>query len=89
MGIADNIFFVVNCDFAEHNSLDNLISLVESVIEDARMLVPEPRAYAFSALFNLFKQSPGALNKKDALRLEQWRGETAFVEYAQKENRKV
>ena len=85
MGIADNILFVVNCDFAEHESLENLKSLLSAVTKDIQLIVPEPRIFAFSALFNLFRQTPEALNEKDSFRLEQWGKEADFVEFSQAE----
>jgi len=45
MGILDNIVFVVNCDFSEHDSIDDLNALVDRVREELSMLKPDPDIY--------------------------------------------
>ncbi len=42
MGILENIVFVINCDFSEHDSIDDLHDLVERVREELSMLKPDP-----------------------------------------------
>ena len=54
MGILDNILFVMNCDFSEHESMEELQALVSKVQEELALIKPEPDVYTFSALFNLF-----------------------------------
>jgi len=72
MGIMDNILFVINCDFSEHDSLYDLEALIEKVKEDLMVIMPSAEIYSMSALFNLFKSRNLALLQKDRLRLEQW-----------------
>ena len=81
MGIIDNILFVINCDFSEHESINDLKLLIENVKEELAIIKPSPEIYSLSALFNLFKAQRGNLSQKDRLRLEQWEKEpelTAF-----------
>ena len=72
MGILENIVFVVNFDFSEHESIDDLKSLVNRVREELSMIKPDPDVYAFSALYNLFSAHPKSLSDKDRPRFEQW-----------------
>ncbi|MGD9278309.1 MAG: dynamin family protein, partial [Desulfobacterales bacterium] len=81
MGIMDNILFIINCDFSEHESIDDLQVLVKKVKEELSMIKPDPEIYSISALFNLFKVKNENLSQKDSLRLAQWKKEkelTAF-----------
>ena len=85
MGILENIVFVVNCDFSEHESIDDLKDLVERIREELAMLKPNPEVYSFSALYNLFNASNDKLSKKDRLRLEQWRADEDFIDLSNRE----
>ncbi|MBT8363188.1 MAG: dynamin family protein [Deltaproteobacteria bacterium] len=85
MGILDNIVFVVNCDFSEHESLAELNDLVERVREELSMIKPAPDVYSFSALFNLFNSNHNGLSDKDRLRLEQWKAEQDFIDLSNRE----
>ena len=85
MGILENIVFVINCDFSEHESIDDLNDLVDRVREELSMLKPNPEIYTFSALFNLFKANNTTLSGKDQLRLEQWQADEAFTDQSKRE----
>jgi GTPase SAR1 family protein len=85
MGILENIVFVINCDFSEHESIDDLNDLVGRVREELSMLKPDPEIYTFSALFNLFRASNITLSDKDRLRLEQWQADEAFTDQSSRE----
>ena len=85
MGILDNILFVINCDFSEHDSIDDLNNLVGRVREELAMLKPNPEIYAFSALFSLFRANAQTLSEKDRLRLEQWKSDAAFTDQSNRE----
>jgi GTPase SAR1 family protein len=85
MGILDNILFVINCDFSEHDSIDDLNDLVGRVREELAMLKPNPEIYAFSALFSLFRANTQTLSGKDRLRLEQWQADAAFTDQSNRE----
>jgi GTPase SAR1 family protein len=85
MGILENILFVINCDFSEHESIDDLSDLVERVREELAMLKSNPELYSFSALFNLFSANHDTLSGKDRLRLEQWQSDDAFTDLSNRE----
>ena len=53
MGIMDTVAFIVNCDFSEHESLDDLLEGVRKIEADLSLLCPEPELFTFSALFSL------------------------------------
>jgi len=83
MGIMDNILFVINSDFSEHDTLDNLQALTGRVKDELAALKPGPEIYTFSALFNLFAALSPELPEKDRLRLEHWQKETAFLAFSE------
>jgi len=85
MGIMDNILFVINSDFSEHDTLDNLRALTGRVKDELTPLKSEPEIYTFSALFNLFASMAPVLPEKDRLRLEYWQKEETFVEFSERE----
>ncbi len=85
MGILENIVFVINFDFSEHESIDGLKSLVNRVREELAMLKPDPDVYTFSALYNLFGTHQKGLSDKDRLRFEQWTGDGEFAELSNRE----
>ncbi|MDY6906120.1 MAG: dynamin family protein [Thermodesulfobacteriota bacterium] len=83
MGILENLIFVVNCDFNEHETLTGLRSLVDRIREEVSLIKPDPEVYVFSGLFNLFRaMDEDALTAKDAARLTQWRSDTDFVAFS-------
>ena len=90
MGIMDNIIFAVNCDFSEHEAIDGLTLLVGKIRDELSILKPKPDLFAFSALFNLFKeqQVSGNLSKKDQERFEQWNAEKELSEFSDRETRR-
>ncbi|MFZ5572593.1 MAG: dynamin family protein [Thermodesulfobacteriota bacterium] len=85
MGIMDNILFVVNCDFSEHDDMAGLHGLLEKIGAELALMKPDPELYAFSSLFNLFRTTEDTLSAKDRHRLEQWRGESSFVVFSDQE----
>jgi GTPase SAR1 family protein len=85
MGILDNILFVFNVDFSEHDALQDLQNLKRKVVEELAMLRPDPAIYTFSALFNLFRNEADPLSDKDRRRLEQWWAEKALVDFSDQE----
>jgi len=85
MGILDNTLFVINTDFSEHESLDEMTSLVERVKQELSVLYPDPKVFSFSALFNLLGAVPDQIAKKDQLRLAQWCEERAAIEWSDRE----
>ncbi|MBW2367641.1 MAG: dynamin family protein, partial [Deltaproteobacteria bacterium] len=72
MGIMDNMLFVVNCDFNEHESRIDLDRLVEKVREELSYIKPDSEVFTLSALLNLFRSEKKLLGQKDSNRLQQW-----------------
>jgi GTPase SAR1 family protein/HAMP domain-containing protein len=72
MGIADNMLFVCNCDFNEHESLEDLTHLVQKVREELSMLAIDPQLFVFSALYHLFQKQQTKLTPRNKNRLEEW-----------------
>jgi len=85
MGILDNIVFVINCDFSEHESIEELRALVGKVQDELALIKPEPELYTFSALFNLFSSPLLALSEKDQLRMLQWKAEEELTDFSIRE----
>jgi GTPase SAR1 family protein len=85
MGILDNTLFVLNCDFNEHQSIEDLKTLAARVSDELALIKPRPDLYAFSALFNLFVSLNGRLVEKDQRRLHQWKSETDLLSFSEQE----
>ena len=85
IGILDNILFVVNCDFSEHEEIDDLKALVAKVTEELSMIKKNPDVYTFSALYNLFNASVDKLSAKEKARLDQWKDDTELLRFADQE----
>jgi hypothetical protein len=87
MGIMDNIVFVVNCDFSEHDAIDDLQSLVDRIRDEISMIKPNPDVYCFSALFNLFSSLEGdQLSHKDRLRYDYWKNDKELTDWSDSES---
>jgi len=82
MGIMDNIVFVVNCDFSEHDSVAELQNLVGRIREEIAMIKPDPAVYCFSALYNLFSSLEDNLSNKDRLRYDYWKADGDLIEFS-------
>ncbi len=89
MGIAENMLFVVNCDFNEHDSLEDLKTLVKRVGEELAMIVDDPELFVLSALFHLLGASRGELAPRDRERLVQWQHAGELVAYSDQETRRL
>jgi GTPase SAR1 family protein len=85
MGIIDNMLFVLNADFSEHESLEDLLQLRRRVADELALLRPDPEIYTFSALLNLFRSLPGQLSEKDGQRLAQWEKDASLREFSDQE----
>jgi GTPase SAR1 family protein len=88
MGLMENIIFIVNCDFNEHEDIEDLKDLLSRIREEVAVMKPDPEMYAFSALFNLFGTLRTSLSEKDRLRLEYWEGESAMTEFSNGERKR-
>ncbi len=85
MGIMDNIIFVINCDFSEHDSLEELSGLVQKIKDEIALIKSEPEVYAFSALYHLFKSQRSRLPEKDADRIGHWEKEGSLIELSRRQ----
>lgn len=86
MGIIDNILFVINVDFGEHESADDLKTVIEKIREELSLIKPDPVIYAQSALFNLFRvHKNGGLSDKDRIRYSQWEDDKDLSGFSDKE----
>lgn len=81
MGILNNILFIVNTDLSEHDTLEDLRSVEQSVIHGLGYFIDNPQIYTFSTLFNLFTDSRHPLASKNKRRLEQWQQEGELAQY--------
>ncbi len=85
MGIIDNILFVLNCDFSEHESYNNLLNISKKVKEELSFIKPDPEIFTFSCLYNLFKSNEKAISSRDKKRLNQWKEELDFTRFSDSE----
>ena len=88
MGILDNTLFVLNCDFSEHPSVEELKSLAGRVREELSLIKPAPSLFPFSALYNLFASQDGQLSDKDRRRLDAWRAEPEMIDFSLEESKR-
>lgn len=84
MGLLDQIFFVVNCDFSEHDSLADLRSLIDRIKEEISLVKSDPDVHAFSSLHDLFKAQEDQLTPKERMRLAQWESEAEFIDFSKR-----
>lgn len=88
-GIIDNTLFVVNCDFNEHDSTQDLEALVARVRQELALIKPDPDVFTLSALYNLFTALGEAqLSEKDRTRMAQWQNEKQFVAFSARESQR-
>ncbi|MGD9332273.1 MAG: dynamin family protein [Desulfobacterales bacterium] len=85
MGIIDSMLFILNADFSEHESLEDLQQLERKVADELALLRPAPEIYTLSALLNLFRANPDDLTEKDRQRLAQWEQDTSLRDYSDRE----
>ncbi len=85
MGIMDNIIFVLNCDFSEHEHVEDLQVLVEKAKEELTLICPKADIFTFSSLYNLFLKTSETLSEKDRARFEQWRRDETLTAFSKDE----
>jgi len=85
MGIMDNIIFVVNCDFSEHDDLRDLKALIARVRQELSLVKSDPEIYAWSSLYNLFKENYDSLSPKDRGRYDYWKEQKGFGRFSDRE----
>ena len=86
MGIAANMLFVLNCDFNEHGSLEDLKRLVDRIRQELTAFHPQPELFTLSALYHLLsRQVPEDLAPRDRAMLAHWQGESDLVAFSEGE----
>jgi len=85
MGLMENIFFVVNCDFNEHEDSDGLRAVVTRIGEEISVVKPGPKIFTFSTLFHLLEGLSDHLSPRDRMRMEQWKREEEFSDFSHNE----
>jgi len=88
MGLINNIFFVVNFDISEHESLDSLLYVENKIIQELTYIKEKPEVYTISSLYNLFKKIGSDISLKDKKRFNYWKMEKDFIKYSNKMNKK-
>ena len=85
MGLMENIFFVINCDFNEHETIEGLKVLVRRIEEEISVIKPDPTIFTISTLFNLLRRMED-VSRRDRAKLEQWQGEKEFARFSDLES---
>jgi hypothetical protein len=82
MGLLGHILFVVNCDFSEHDNLEDLTNLLARLKQELSMLKSDPEIFTFSALHRLYGDMGQQLPEKERRRLEIWENEEQLVAFS-------
>ncbi|MFP4572562.1 MAG: dynamin family protein [Desulfobacterales bacterium] len=85
IGGMENVVFVVNFDFNEHENLADLERVNGKIKEDLSLVTDSSAVYTFSSLHALFKSIGGRLPEKDKARFSQWEAEAGMAEFSIKE----
>ncbi|MCK9274723.1 MAG: dynamin family protein [Syntrophales bacterium] len=85
MGFMENVLFVINFDFSEHEGMGDLSRVVDRVSYELDLIKNSPEIFTFSALFNLFEKIEPVISEKDAEKLKQWRGDKELRDFGTKE----
>ncbi|MFO7886263.1 MAG: dynamin family protein [Desulfobacteraceae bacterium] len=83
MGLLNRILFVVNCDFSEHDNLNDLVNVESAIRKELCYFTPDPELFTFSSLYVLFCKCRKSLSPKNAMRLAQWAEEPELVGYSE------
>jgi hypothetical protein len=87
LGLLDNIIFINNCDFTEHENFNDLKHVEKTIKDDLDFLEIKPWIFSFSSLYNFFKQCRSILKKRDLIRLELWQEEKQNIKYCDSQTR--
>ena len=71
-------YFILNVDLDTHPNREDLDALMERVRTELGWVVPEPRLFAFSALYHLVGQLPDTLPGREKQRLDLWKADPAL-----------
>jgi len=81
LGLLDNVIFINNCDFSEHENFDDLLKIERNIKENIEFLEINPTIFSLSSLYNLFKECKAKLSNKDLIRLKLWQEEKKTIKY--------
>jgi GTPase SAR1 family protein/HAMP domain-containing protein len=85
MGLLDSTFFVINCDFSEHDTIEDLHQVRRKITEEIALIALNPEIYSFSSLYHLFKNQEKELAQMDSIRVIQWENQPEFMTFHQNE----
>jgi len=85
MGISKNMMFIINFDFNEHDSYNEICDLVRKITADIALIQQDASVYAVSALFNLFRSKENQLSSKEKLIFSQWQHDSELIAFSDKE----
>ncbi len=89
MGLLDRIIFIVNFDFDEHDSLNDLICVENKIKQEISYIKHEPELFTFSSLYNLFSTSLNfSISGRNKNRLENWKHEPDLISYSDRMTKK-
>lgn len=88
LGLIEQVIFINNCDFSEHEDLEDLKQIEKRMIQDLSLQGVTPKIYSFSILFNLFSCLKSRLKIKDSARLKLWLDDKKMTRYGQDQSDK-
>ncbi len=80
LGLMGNVLFINNCDLSEHENIEDVRRIEAAILKELDYLIPNPRLFTLSALFNLF-ENLSRLDKKSAGRLSLWKADPIMEGY--------
>ncbi len=89
MGILESVAFVINCDFSEHETLQDLTQGIQKIRSDVSLICAEPQTFSFSALFLLMSQMETDLSRRERERYLHWCRESQMVDFATGEHTRL
>ncbi len=81
IGLLDQLIFINNCDLSEHENLEDLQRIENTILKELSALNIQPRLFSFSTLYNLFSSQASGLKSKDFARLSFWQNDQDMIQY--------
>lgn len=88
IGGMGNVVFVVNFDFNEHESTQDLERVTGKIKEDLSLVTDSSEVYVFSSLYSLFQSIRDDLPEKDRMRLSQWEADSGMSEFSESQQQR-
>ncbi len=85
MGILGGTLFVLNVDLGEHEGAAEIREMAAGLARDLEILVPAPRIYTLSALYNLLRSLDDP-PERERFRLRQWELDAASIAFSDTES---